>query len=187
MPVPTALTPERRRTARQMAEAHTPDSVILGALRADVYDSTEPGLFRDECLAALQVMHPDDVAELGAYRDRGRARLHLVLYACAMSYQLNPRKERLDLAPEGADTSSYDEVDAKAASAAMFLARVVLALDPKVFREEAEKEAARFASMSDDEKRLAWLRIGAEFGVDDETTAEVGARLGLTVVTGGAA
>lgn len=185
----TPLAADERKRAREMAEAHAPDSVILGALKADVYDSVPIGPARDAMLMALECMHPEDHRELNAYRDRGRARLHLVLYACAMSYRINQSKERLDLAGPDAREEEFAEVDAKSASTAQFLGRVLLTMDPDALKEEAQAEAERFARMSEDEKQRAWMQIGSAMGVDNETIRHVGERLGFTmsVVQGGAA
>lgn len=179
----TPLPREARLRARQMAEAHASDSHILGALRADVYDSTEPGSTRDLMLATLEVMHPDDHRELRAYRDRGMARLHLVMYACAMSYAINERKERYD-GELHASEDGFAEVDAKAASMAQFLGRVFLAVDPESLHEEARAAAQRLSEMSSDEQLVTWLQVGRRLGLSDEMAAEVGRSVGLRVVDG---
>lgn len=184
------LDDRQRIVARQAAESQAPDLAILGALRADIYETTEPGLHRDSQLALLEAMHPADVREMDAFRDRGRVRLHLVMMACAMAYALNERKERYDPDIHGswedpAVRERFTEVDPKAAGMAQYCARLWLAIDPAVLREEAGREAQRMAELGTAELKAEVLTILPMLGISAEMTATVGRAMGLTVVDGG--
>jgi hypothetical protein len=179
------LSPEHRSAAREAAEAQVPDLVILGALRADVYESTEPGPERDAMLAVLEAMAPEDTLELDAFRDRGRTRLQLVMYACALAYRINADKRRFDPANPEHAPEDFTEVDPKAAGMAQFLARTYLALDPSVLREDAAREAQRMASLGSAEQRAEVIGILPMLGLSRETTAAVAREFGLTVLDGG--
>ena len=181
------LTPEHRSAARESAEAQVPDLVILGSLRADVYETTEPGPERDAQLAFLEAMHPDDSLELDAFRDRGRNRLQLVMYACALAYKINAEKRRYD--PENPEhvmnEAEFSEVDPKAAGMAQFLARIHLVVDPSVLREDAAKEAQRMASLGSAEQRAEVITILGALGFSEESITAVAREAGLTVIEGG--
>ena len=186
------LDARQRAIARQAAESQAPDPAILGSLRAEVYETTEPGLHRDTLLSLLEAMHPDDTRELDAFRDRGRVRLHMVMMACAMAYALNDRKERYDPELHGPwedmpqeMRERFAEVDPKAAGMAQYCARLWLAIDPAVLREEAGREAQRFAELGTQEMKAEVLTILPMLGLSQEMTATVGRAMGLTVVDGG--
>lgn len=175
------LAHDERQRAREAAEGQVPDDVILGALRADVYETLPPGHGREMMLASLWVMEPGDVRELDSFRDRGRMRLQLVMYACAMAYQLNARKDRLDPANPLHDPSDFAEVDAKAAGMAQYLGRVYLTVDPSALREDAAREAQRYAAMSTTEQRHEVLRLLPALGLDPSAVASVGQAWGFDV------
>jgi hypothetical protein len=179
------LTPEHRSAARESAEAQVPDLVILGALRADVYETTEPGPERDAQLALLEALHPDDSLELDAFRDRGRNRLQLVMYACALAYKLNAEKRRYDPANPEHVPDDFAEVDPKAAGMAQFLARIHLVVDPSVLREDAAREAQRMSSLGSAEQRAEVITILGALGFSEETITAVAREAGLVVIEGG--
>lgn len=186
------LDPRQRAIARQAAESQAPDPAILGSLRADVYETTEPGAERDALLELLTAMHPDDCRELDDFRDRGRVRLHMVMWACAMAYVLNDRAERYNPEIHGEwddmpqeEREKFREVDPKAAGMAQYCARLWLAIDPAVLREEAAREAQRYAEMGNAEMKAEVLTVLPALGMSPEQVKTVGAWMGLHVVDGG--
>lgn len=167
------LSDDDRRFARWCAEGQVPDLVILGELRARVYEREPPGPDRDAMLAALWSLHPADVRELDAFRDRGRVKLHLIMYACAMAYRISETGERYDPANPDHDPEDYREVDPKAAGMAQYLGRVWLAMDPAALREDGAREAQRVAQMGTAEQRIEVLRILPALGLPRSVTATV--------------
>lgn len=186
---PVPLSPADLRLAREAAEAQTPDSVILGSLRARVRKAIPRGPVLDSMLAGLQMLHPTDQDDLDDFRDDGRRKLQAVLYAAALAYALNEQAERYDADnPEHAN-QAFVEVDGKQVASAQFLCRFILAIDPATLKEEAQREAERIANMSAGEQRGLALKILSHVGVPDEEVARVANVMGvqLQAVNGGAA
>lgn len=184
---PVPLSPERLRKARRYAEEMCPDSVILGSLRADLREAMERGPELDFALALLGVMHPEDHADLDDHRDRGRRMLHGVMFAAAVAQALNERAERQD-PNDPEQTGTFKEVDGQQLSAAQFLGRISLGMDPDVLKEEGERMAAEMAGMSHQEISKLWLQLGGTIGIPGEELERLASdSLGLKVVQGGAA
>jgi hypothetical protein len=175
------LTDEDRRFARWCAEGQVPDGVILGELRARVYERMPPGPDRTAALQALWSLHPEDVRELDAFRDRGRVKLHLVMYACAMAYRVNEAGERYEPANPDHDPEDFRDVDPKAAGMAQYLGRVWLSMDPAALREDGAREAQRVAELGTAEQRIEVLRILPALGLPRAVTASVAEAWGVPI------
>ncbi len=187
-PAPYAppLDDRHRRRAREMAEAQIPDSIILETLKADVYELWEGEnnrAHRELILSQLAEVNAEDAAELTAMRARGRAMLQLALYACAMGYYLNARKERFrpEDHTEGADPQAlgYAKVAPVEASAMQYLLRNVLALDDNELTEDAQKEARQLLEGGPERQRAAFLALASHLDVPRRFIAPVAERWGF--------
>lgn len=185
--VAVLLSSEALSLARAAAEEQTPNSVILGSLRAQLRRTMERGPVLDAALATLHILHPDDVADLDDFRDDGRRKLHAVLYAAALAYALNRHAVRFDPDNPEHDPEDFAEVDGKQLAGAHFLGRYVLAIDPSALKEEAQREAERIAGMSTREQRELALQVLTAAGFPDEEIERLASSVGLELVQGGAA
>lgn len=194
MPSPSHRSPRRlskahRALARDAAEAQVPDSVILGALRARARQRHRTGTKAlAAALADLHLLHAEDVAELDDFRDLGREKLQLVMFACALAYAIDGEAQRFDAGnpDHKAREGDFALVDAKQASMAQFMGRTFLVVDPSHLREEAGREARRFAEMSETDRRAELLRILPHLGVPADLIDQISQRFGLRVIQGGA-
>jgi len=191
-PTPQAkrLSKNHRALARDAAEAQVPDSVIMGALRARARKAHKNGTKAlTVALRDLQVLHSEDIAELDDFRDLGREKLQLVMFAAALAYAIDGEAQRYN--PEDPEHAKREDdfavVDAKAASMAQYMGRVFLVVDPSHLREEVGREARRFAEMSETDRRAELLRILPHLGVPADLIQEISQRFGLRVIQGGAA
>lgn len=169
MTAPRPLDDDHRKRAREMAEAQVPDSVILEALQADVYEATTDPRMRAMMLAGLQALDPADALELRKFRGRGRAWMQLALYACAMGYALNARKERFrpEEWPEGTDPveEGYRRIAPVEASALQYVFRNLVAIDPNALTEDAQKEAQAILDGGEEQAGMLLLQVARTVGV----------------------
>jgi len=165
--------------ARRYAEAQAENGTILGALRAEVRRQFDDPAERRKAVAVLQVLHDDDQEELSDFRDYGRARVQLFLYAAVMGRRLNADLE------ERAEEEGGALAEPQQLSAGMFFIKAFCVEDPAKVQAEAEAMVSRMEQMSESEQVAAIAQMALAHGLGLDTLTEMARQKGLRLVEAG--